>query len=84
MFNAESMIIGAFAGLLGVTITFLLTFPINLLAVSYDESLANVAQVNLLHLIALVAISTILTLIGGFIPSRIASKKNPVEALRVE
>jgi len=84
VFNAESMIIGAFAGLLGVTITFLLTFPINLLAVSYDESLANVAQVNLLHLIALVAISTILTLIGGFIPSRIASKKDPVEALRVE
>jgi putative ABC transport system permease protein len=84
VFNAESMIIGAFAGLLGVFITFLLTFPINVLAENYDESLANVASVNILHLIALVIISTVLTFIGGFIPSRIASRKNPVEALRVE
>ena len=84
VFNAESMIIGAFAGLLGITITWLMTFPINAIAVNYDESLANVAQVNVLHLIALVIISTVLTLIGGFIPSRIAAKKNPVEALRVE
>lgn len=84
VFNAESVIIGAFAGLLGITITFILTFPINAIAVSYDDALANVAQVNPLHLVALVAISTVLTFIGGFIPSRIASKKDPVEALRVE
>ena len=84
VFNAESMIIGAFAGLLGVIITYLLAFPINIIAANYDESLANVAQVNVLHLIALIAISTFLTFVGGYIPSRIASKKNPVEALRVE
>jgi putative ABC transport system permease protein len=84
VFNAESVIIGAFAGLLGVLITYVLTFPINALAVNYDESLANVAQVNLLHLVALVIISTILTFIGGFVPSRLAAKKNPVEALRVD
>ena len=84
VFNAESMIIGAFAGLIGVFITWVLTFPINAIAVNYDESLANVAQVNIIHLIALVLISTVLTLIGGFIPSRLASRKNPVEALRVE
>lgn len=84
VFNAESVLIGAFAGLLGVTITYILTFPINALAVTYDESLANVARVNILHLVILIIISTILTFIGGFIPSRIAAKKNPVEALRVE
>ena len=84
VFNAESVIIGAFAGLLGVGITFVLTFPINAIAVNYDESLANVAQVNILHLVLLVLASTILTFIGGFIPSRIAAKKDPVEALRVE
>lgn len=84
VFNAESVIIGAFAGLLGVTLTFLLTIPINAIAVQYDESLANVAQVNILHLILLIVASTVLTFIGGFIPSRIASRKNPVEALRVE
>lgn len=84
VFNAESIIIGAFAGLIGVTITFVLTFPINAIASKYDESLATVAQVNILHLFLLVIVSTILTFIGGLIPSRIASKKNPVDALRSE
>jgi len=84
VFNAESVIIGAFAGLLGVTITYLLTFPINLIVANFEETLTGVAQVNVLHLVALVLISTILTFLGGFIPSRMASKKNPVEALRVE
>ncbi len=84
VFNAESIIIGAFAGILGVAITFLLTFPINIIVIKLDEALAGVAKVNGLHLIALVIISTILTFIGGFIPARIAAKKNPVEALRVE
>lgn len=84
VFNAESVIIGAFSGLLGVTITFILTFPINAIAAGYDEALENVAKVNLLHLVLLVLASTILTFIGGYIPSRIAAKKDPVEALRVE
>ena len=84
VFNAESVIIGAFAGLLGVTITFLLTFPINFIAANFEESLGGVAKVNPVHLIILVIISTVLTLIGGFIPATIAAKKNPVEALRVE
>lgn len=84
VFNAESVIIGAFAGLLGITITFILTFPINAVAVTYDDALANVAQVNPLHLLLLVLASTVLTFLGGWIPSRIAAKKDPVEALRVE
>ena len=84
VFNAESVIIGAFAGILGVTITYLLTFPINFIAANFEETLGGVAQVNPLHLVALVLISTVLTFIGGFIPATIAAKKNPVEALRVE
>ncbi|KFZ26275.1 MAG: Macrolide export ATP-binding/permease protein MacB [Candidatus Izimaplasma bacterium HR2] len=84
VFNAESIIIGAFAGVLGVTITYLLTFPINFFAEKFDEGLGGVAQADPLHLIALILISTLLTFIGGFIPATIAAKKNPVEALRVE
>ncbi|MCF7924944.1 MAG: ATP-binding cassette domain-containing protein [Candidatus Izimaplasma sp.] len=84
VFNAESIIIGTFAGLLGILITYVLTFPINSIAVNYDDALANVAQVNVLHLVGLVVISGLLTFIGGLIPSRIAAKKDPVEALRVE
>ncbi len=84
VFNAESIIIGAFAGVLGVTITYVLTFPINFFAEKFDEGLRGVAQADPLHLIALILISTLLTFIGGFIPATIAAKKNPVEALRVE
>ena len=84
VFNAESIIIGAFAGILGVTITYLLTFPINMLVTRFEPELTGVAQVNVLHLLALILISTVLTFIGGYIPSRMAAKKNPVEALRVE
>ena len=69
---------------MGVTITWILTFPINIIAERVEPSLVNVAQVNVLHLALLVVLSTFLTFIGGFIPSRIAASKNPVEALRVE
>ncbi len=84
VFNAESIIIGAFAGVLGVIITYLLTFPINIIVEKFEESLVRVAQVNVLHLLGLVLVSTILTFIGGYIPSRMAANKDPVEALRVE
>jgi len=46
--------------------------------------LANVAKLNIVHAIILVIINVILTMIGGAIPSRMASKKDPVEALRTE
>ena len=84
VFNAESIIIGTFAGLIGISLTYLLTFPINHFAGNYDDTLSSVAQVNILHLAGLVLISALLTFIGGLIPSRIAAKKDPVDALRVE
>lgn len=83
VFNAETFIIGSCSGLLGITIAYLLTIPANILIENMTE-LPNVAQLNPLHALALVAISVILTLIGGSIPAKIAAKKDPVEALRTE
>lgn len=83
VFNAETFIIGAFSGLLGIGIAYLLTIPINIVIKNMTD-LANVAQLNPVHAIILVAISVTLTLIGGAIPAKIAAKKDPVEALRAE
>ena len=83
VFNAETFIIGSCSGLLGIAIAYLLTIPANILIENMTD-LPNVAQLNPLHALALVAISVILTLIGGSIPAKMAAKKDPVEALRTE
>ncbi|WP_234118161.1 ABC transporter ATP-binding protein/permease [Clostridium hydrogenum] len=83
VFNAETFIIGLCSGVLGITIAFLLTFPIN--SVLYNvTNLSNVAQLNPVHAIILILISLILTVLGGAIPAKMAAKKDPVEALRSE
>lgn len=83
VFNAETFIIGTFSGLLGISIAYLLTFPVNHIIENLTE-LENVAQLNPLHAIMLVTVSVILTLIGGAIPAKMAAKKDPVVALRSE
>ena len=83
VFNAETFIIGLTSGVLGIFISRMLLIPINNVLYSVTK-LENVAVMNISHAIILVSISVILTLIGGAIPSNIASKKNPVESLRVE
>ena len=83
MFNAETFIIGVFSGLLGVAIAYLLTIPTNKI-IEDLSGLAGVAKLNPIHSIILIIISLTLTVIGGFIPSKMASRKNPVEALRTE
>lgn len=83
VFNAETLIVGLTSGLLGIGIAQLLTYPANAIIESIS-GLANVAKLNPLHALILIVISMILTLIGGFIPSKIASKKDPVTALRSE
>ena len=83
VFNAETFIIGLIAGLLGIIITILLNIPINIII----ENLSGIKDVSTLPIVGaviLVLISVILTLIGGLIPSRYASKKDPVVALRSE
>ena len=83
VFNAETLIIGLTAGLLGIIITVILNVPINIII----ENLSGIKNVSTLPIngaIVLIIISVILTLIGGLIPSRYASKKDPVEALRSE
>lgn len=83
VFNAETFIIGLSSGMLGILIAVILLLPINIIFYNITE-LKNVAVLNPLHAILLVTISVILTLIGGFIPAKMAAKKDPVIALRTE
>ncbi len=83
VFNAETFIIGMSSGLLGIIITELLLIPVNHLLYNLTD-LKNVAVLNPIHALILIVVSLILTLIGGAIPARIASKKDPVIALRTE
>jgi putative ABC transport system permease protein len=84
MFNAETVIIGFSSGLLGVLITYLLCIPINLIL----HHLTGINNLNAFlpvpAALILIAISILLTLISGIIPSRSAAKKDPVVALRSE
>lgn len=83
VFNAETLIVGFVAGAIGILATIVLCIPINLII----NSLANIGEVAQLPLaggIALIIISMVLTVIAGLIPSRVAAKKDPVEALRTE
>ena len=84
MFNAETIIIGFTSGLLGIVVTYLLCIPINLL-VHHLTGIQNLSAVlPVPAAIILIAISVLLTLIAGFIPSKSAAKKDPVVALRSE
>lgn len=83
VFNAETFIIGLTSGIIGILIAILLTLPINVIIYNLTE-LSNVAKLNLIHALILITVSTLLTMIGGLIPARIASKKDPVVALRTE
>ena len=84
VFNAETFIIGLCSGLLGVGISLLLLIPIN----SIIHSLLGMDNVNaslpIPSAIILIILSMILTIIGGFLPSKKAAKKDPVTALRTE
>lgn len=83
VFDAETFILGVTSGMLGIIIAKLLTFPINAIIYSLTD-LKNVAHLKISHALILVAISTILTMLGGHIPARMAAKRDAVEALRSE
>lgn len=83
VFNAETFIIGLCSGGLGIIIARLLIFPANAIIENLSE-LPDVAKMNPIHATILIVISIILTVIGGYIPAKVASKKDPVESLRAE
>lgn len=83
VFNAETFIIGLCSGGLGIIIARLLILPANVIIENLSE-LPNVAKMNPIHATILIVISVILTVIGGYIPAKVASKKDPVESLRTE
>ena len=84
IFNAETFLIGLFAGLLGVAVSYLLTIPINLIIGKFIENAGAIAALRVVDAVILVVVSFVLTLIAGVVPARIAAKKDPVVALRTE
>ena len=83
VFNAETFIIGLCAGLLGIGVTLLLNIPINMIIKAVTD-ISGLASLPVAGGIILVVISMLLTVIAGLIPAKMASKKDPVEALRTE
>jgi len=83
VFNAETLIEGLTAGVIGILVTVILNIPINII-IKKIVNISNISKLPIGGAIILVVISVLLTVIAGLIPSRMASKKDPVEALRSE
>ena len=82
VFNSETFLIGLTAGILGSSITYILSFPINLIVENLNEQMAQILQLTWVHVLSMIAVSITLTFIAGLFPASLAAKKNPVEALR--
>ncbi len=83
VFNAETFIEGLTAGVMGILVTIILNIPINMII----KKVVNISNISVLPIggaITLIIISVILTVVAGLVPAKIASKKDPVEALRTE
>lgn len=83
VFNAETFIVGLTAGILGILVTVLLNIPINIIIKSI-VGISNVSALPVAGGVILIIISMILTVVAGILPSKMAAKKDPVEALRTE
>ena len=83
VFNAETLIVGLVAGLLGIGVTLLLNIPINII-INMLVGITGIAKLPVGGAIILVVISVVLTMVAGLIPARFAAKRDPVEALRSE
>ena len=83
VFNSETIIVGLTSGVIGILSTLVLIIPINAIVNSL-AGIPNLAALPFLGGVILIGISVVLTLIAGFIPARVAAKKDPVKALRSE
>ena len=83
VFNAETLIEGLTAGVLGILVTIIINIPANII-IKELTGISNLSKLPTAGAIILIIISVLLTVIAGFIPAKIASKKDPVEALRTE
>lgn len=83
VFNAETLIVGFAAGLFGVLLTVLLNIPINMV-IKALTGVSGISSLPIVGAVVLILISVFLTMIAGLIPARVASVKDPVEALRTE
>ena len=83
LFNAETFLIGLFAGIIGVGVTYLLSIPINLIFGALT-GISSLAALPFYQGLIMVCISIVLTLISGLVPAKSAAKKDPVIALRTE
>lgn len=83
VFNAETLIIGLVAGIIGIAVTIILNIPINII-INKIAGVNNLSKLPIAGAFILIMISIILTIIAGLIPSSIASKKDPVDSLRSE
>lgn len=83
VFNAETIIEGLVSGVIGIAITLILCVPINIIVKSMFN-VTKIASLPFYGAVILILISVILTVIAGLVPSKMAAKKDPVEALRSE
>ena len=83
VFNAETLLVGLVAGLIGIGVTLLIDIPINIV-IEHLVNISGIAKLPVAGGIILVAISVGLTMIAGLIPAKFAAKRDPVEALRTE
>lgn len=83
VFNAETLIVGFAAGVIGILVTVILNVPINII-IAHITDIENMSKLPAAGAVVLVIISMLLTLVAGLVPASIASKKDPVEALRTE
>ena len=83
VFNAETLLVGFASGIIGIGVTLLLNIPINIIIKNLTD-ISNVSKLPWVGAVVLIIISMLLTLIAGLMPSGVAAKKDPVEALRSE
>lgn len=82
LFNAENIIIGFIAGTVGVGLTYLISLAVNAIVHSSMKEIDAIAVLNPIHALLLIGLSTLITLIAGFIPAKMSARKKPVDVLR--